>query len=359
VAVGVEVVVAAVNRIVDRLLDAGVPLRRLELERAARLIAAEEAPLDPDAAAAAVAELVGMGPLDPLLDDPTISDVLVNGPDEVWVERAGRLERVDLSFSGPDAIVAAVERMIAPLGLRIDRASPAVDARLPDGSRLHAVIPPASVDGPVVAVRRFVPTVRTLDDVVAAHGLDRDGAELLAAAVRSRRNIVVSGGTGTGKTTLLDVLAGSIPAGERVVTVEDAAELRFPGHVVRLEARPPNPEGAGEITLRTLVRHALRLRPDRIVVGEVRGPEALDLIQAMSTGHAGSMGTVHANGPEEAMWRLETLALSGSERIPERAVRRLLWSAVHTVVHLERRSGRRVVASVSQVEGRRLVGVWS
>jgi len=316
--------------------------------------------LQDDAGAAALSELIGMGPLDPLLSDPTISDILVNGPNEVWIEQQGSLRRAtDVSFSGPDAVVAAVERMLAPLGLRIDRASPAVDARLPDGSRLHAVIPPASVDGPVIAIRRFIPTLRSLGDLQAAGAVDADGASLLRSAVTDGRNLVVSGGTGTGKTTLLNVVGGLIPPSSRIITVEDAAELRLPGHVVRLEGRPPNAEGVGEITLRTLVRHAMRLRPDRIIVGEVRGAEALDLIQAMSTGHDGSMGTVHANGPEEAMWRLETLALSGDNHLPERAVRRLLWSAIEAVVHLERRGTRRVVASISEVRGDELVKVWS
>jgi pilus assembly protein CpaF len=256
-------------------------------------------------------------------------------------------------------VIAAVERVIAPLGLRIDRASPAVDARLPDGSRLHAVIPPAAVDGPVLALRRFRTSMTSLDDLVAAGAIDPDGAALLAAAVRDRNNLVVSGGTGSGKTTLLNLVSGEIPEGERVVTIEDSAELRLHGHVVRLEARPPNAEGAGEITLRTLVRQALRMRPDRIVVGEVRGPEALDLIQSMSTGHPGSMGTVHANGPDEALWRLETLALSGDARLPERVVRRLLRSAVHLVVHLERRSGRRRVVGIHALDGDGTRELWS
>jgi pilus assembly protein CpaF len=359
VAKRLEAAVAAVNRIVERLIESGVPLRRPELEHAARLLALEEAPLQPNAADAALAELVGLGPLEPLLADPAISDVLVNGPADVWVERLGSLERVRVAFSGPEAVVAAVERVIAPLGLRLDRASPAVDARLPDGSRLHAMIPPASVDGPVMAVRRFVPSVRTLDDLVGAAAVDGSGADMLRDVVAGRMNVVVSGGTGTGKTTLLNVLSGLIEPGERVVTVEDAAELRLSGHVVRLEARPPNAEGAGEITLRTLVRHALRLRPDRLVVGEVRGPEALDLIEAMSTGHDGSMGTVHANGPDEALWRLESLALSGERRVPAEAVRRLLRSAVDVVVHLARRGGRRTVASISRVDRDELSEVWA
>jgi pilus assembly protein CpaF len=347
-----------VNRIVDRIVASGIPLRRAEVTRAATALAAEEAPLDPGAAARAVEELIGLGPLEPLLADPLVTDILVNGHDEVWVERAGVLLRTGVSFSGPAAVVAAVERVIAPLGLRLDRASPAVDARLADGSRLHAVIPPAAVDGPVVAVRRFRAAMASLSDLVAAGGIDSAGALLLAEAVRERRNLLVCGGTGSGKTTLLNVLSAEIPEEERVVTIEDAAELRLRGHVVRLEARPPNAEGAGEITLRTLVRHALRMRPDRIVVGEVRGAEAFDLIQAMSTGHAGSMGTVHANGPDEALWRLETLAMAGDARVPEAAVRRMLRAAVEIVVHLERRAGRRRVVAVARVEGDKTRVVW-
>lgn len=348
-----------VNRIVDRVVAAGIPLRRGDVARAAAAIAAEEAPLDPHAASRAVDELVGLGPIEPLLADPLVTDVLVNHPDEVWVERGGDLVRTGVTFSGPDAVVAAVERAIAPLGLRIDRASPAVDARLPDGSRLHAVIPPAAVDGPVIAVRRFRAAMASLSDLVDSGAIDQAGADLLTDAVRARRNLLVCGGTGSGKTTLLNVLSAEIPATERVVTIEDSAELQLRGHVVRLEARPPNAEGAGEITLRTLVRHALRMRPDRIVVGEVRGPEALELIQAMSTGHAGSMGTVHANGPDEALWRLETLALSGDSRIPELAVRRMLRAAIEIVVHLERRSGRRRVVAIDAVEGENTRAVWS
>jgi pilus assembly protein CpaF len=353
-----EVPVGPVSRIVERVVASGVPLRRADVARAAARIAAEEAPLDRAAAGRAVDELVGLGPLEPLLADPRVTDVLVNRADEVWVERGGELVRTGVAFSGPEAVVAAVERVIAPLGLRIDRASPAVDARLPDGSRLHAVIPPAAVDGPVLAVRRFHPAMASLGDLVAAGGIDAAGATLLAAAVRERRNLLVCGGTGSGKTTLLNVLSAEIPAAERVVTIEDSAELRLRGHVVRLEARPPNPEGAGEITLRTLVRQALRMRPDRIVVGEVRGAEALELIQAMSTGHAGSMGTVHANGPNEALWRLETLALSGEARLPEVAIRRMLRAAIEVVVHLERRGGVRRVVTVVAVEGDSTRTVW-
>lgn len=344
-----------VERIANRLVGSAVPLRRDALLAEAKRIAREEAPLaGPDVAEAAVDSLVGLGPLQVLLADPAITDILVNAPDEIWVERAGILERSSVAMADEAAIVAAVERVIAPLGLRLDRASPAVDARLPDGSRLHAVVPPASVTGPVVAIRRFTPVVPDLNALVACGGIRPEGAAALRESVVSRANVLVSGGTGSGKTTLLNILSGEIPAGERVVTIEDSAELRLSGHVVRLEARPPNAEGAGEITLQALVRQALRMRPDRIVVGEVRGPESLDLIQAMSTGHAGSMGTVHANGPEEALWRLETLAASGRRRVPEEAVRRQLMSAVDMVVHMDRVEGVRRVSEIAAVQGDRL-----
>jgi pilus assembly protein CpaF len=243
------------------------------LEQVAIRIASEEAPLSgPSIAAAAVDSLIGLGPLEALLGDHDVSDVLVNAPDEVWVEKSGKLERSAVVFSDEASVVAAVERVIAPLGLRLDRSSPAVDARLSDGSRLHAIIPPAAVDGPIVAIRRFTPVVSDLDGLVDVGAIRPEGAALLTLAIEDRRNILVSGGTGSGKTTLLNVLSREIPGDQRVVTIEDSAELQMSGHVVRLEARPPNAEGAGEITLRSLVRHALRLRPDRIIVGEVRGP---------------------------------------------------------------------------------------
>jgi pilus assembly protein CpaF len=287
--------------------------------------------------------------LEVLLRDPAISDVLVNGPDEVFVERDGVLSPTDLTFPDDAAVVAAVERVIAPLGLRLDRSSPMVDARLPDGSRLHAVIPPAAVDHPVVAVRRFVRSIDSLAELSARGSLSAGQAEVLRGLVRERRNLIVSGGTGSGKTTLLNILGAEVDSDERVVTIEDAAELCFPGHVVRLEARPPNSEDKGAIPLRALLRSALRLRPDRIIVGEVRGAEALDMIGALNTGHDGSMATVHANSPEEAMWRLETLALSGEERVGETAVRRQLWAAIDYVLQLERRKGIRTLTSIAPV----------
>ena len=226
------------------------------------------------------------------------------------MERSGTLLLTDTRFPGPESLLAAIRRVISPLGLRLDRASPAVDARLADGSRLHAIVPPAAVDGPVLAVRRFTEAVATLDDLMTREGIDEDGARLLRSCVAERRNLLVCGPTGSGKTTLLNVLSHEIPAEDRVVSVEDAAELRLGGHVVRLEGQTPNSEGVGAITMRQLLRHALRLRPDRIIVGEVRGVEAFDMLQAMSTGHDGSMSTIHARSAAEALWRLETLALA-------------------------------------------------
>ena len=290
--------------------------------------------------------VLGMGPIQSLIDDPSVTDVLVNAPDEVWVDRGDGLELTGIEFGSPGEIVTVVERVIAPLGLRIDRSRPMVDARLPDGSRLHAVLPPAAVRSPLVAIRRFSQRVASLDDLVEAGTARPEEAEMLVRAVTDRATIVVSGGTGAGKTTLLNLLAGSIPSTERVVTIEDAAELALPGHVVRLEARPPNAEGAGEVTIRELIRSALRLRPDRLIVGEVRGVEALDLISALNTGHRGSMTTVHANSPHEAIWRLETLALS-SGVASEAVVARQLHAAIDFVVQIERSPRGRAISSIS------------
>jgi len=342
--------VVVIDRLVAALLDSDVPLERGPLTAAAGRLLVEEAPLAPESIVESVVDaLIGLGPLEALLRDPEVSDVLVNGSGQVWIERAGTLRATRVRFSSPHDVTGAVERVIAPLGLRLDHASPFVDARLPDGSRLHAAIPPVSVDGPIVAVRRFTEAVGDLGALVASGGVSAPGAAILETVVEERRNLVISGGTGSGKTTLLNVLSKEIPPTERVVTVEDAAELRLAGHVVRLEARPANAEGRGAVTLRELVRNALRLRPDRIVVGEVRGPEALEMIQAISTGHDGSMSTVHANSPAEAMLRLETLALSGASSVSEGALRRQLWAALDYVVHVERRGGRRLIRSIAEV----------
>ena len=338
------------ERLTHRLVDSGVRLERDALTHAALRLLRDEAPLASESVATeAVDSLVGLGPVEALLRDPAVSDVLVNGPNEIWVERNGVLERATETFGSHEAIHAAAERVLAPLGLRLDRSSPAVAARLPDGSRFHAIVPPVAIDGPVIAVRRFTEAVPDLAALVDAGGADQAVAKLLHDAVVSHRNLLVSGGTGSGKTTLLNVLSKEIPEGERVITVEDAAELRLAGHVVRLEARPANTEGAGEVALRELVRQALRLRPDRIILGEVRGPEALDMIQAMSTGHDGSMSTIHANGPEEALWRVETLAMSGTGSLAEVTVRRQLHAAVDLVIHTQRANGIRKVAKILEV----------
>lgn len=320
-------------------------LDRGDLATEARRLLDLEAPwLAVGAVDEVVDRVVGLGPVQRLFDDPNVSDVLVNGHREVWVDRGADLERVPVSFVSDEDLVATVERVIAPLGLRLDRASPMVDARLPDGSRLHAVLPPASVDHPLLAIRRFTQRVAKLDDLVAAGTATEAQVSRLVEAVQKRRTIVVSGGTGAGKTTLLNLLAGVIAPTERVVTIEEAAELALPGHVVRLEARPANAEGAGAITVRSLLRSALRLRPDRIIVGEVRGVEALDLISALNTGHRGSLTTVHANSPEQSLLRLETLALSAGDT-SEAAVSRQLRTAVDLVVQIERAAGlRRIVA---------------
>jgi pilus assembly protein CpaF len=340
----------AVARLSRRVVESDVPLTRSAVSAAVTDLLPDEAPLaGPDVVSEVVDAVVGLGPLEPLLRDPAVTDVFLNRPDEIWVERHGVLERAPVAFPDDDSVVAAVERVIAPLGLRLDRGSPAVDARLPDGSRLHAAIPPISVDGPVVAIRRFTQAVPDLAAFVAVGSITPTGADLLRAAVAGRRNVIVSGGTGAGKTTLLNLLSKEIPPGERVVTVEDAAELSLSGHVVRLEARPPNVEGRGEVRLRQLVRHALRLRPDRLIVGEVRGPEALDMIAAMNTGHAGSMSTVHANTAHDALWRLETLALSGPESVTVEAVSRQLRSGIDVIVHMERTVVSRRVASIVEV----------
>jgi pilus assembly protein CpaF len=341
--------VGVIDRVAGQIASGSVPMRRgdvvIEAERRLRLAAPDRAS---QLTGAVVDRVLGLGPLEELLRDPEVTDVLVNGPEEVWIERAGKLIRVDARFDSDEALLAAVERVIAPLGLRIDRSSPMVDARLADGSRLHAVAPPASVGHPIVAIRRFTQVVPALEALVVLGTATSAQTDLLREAVRSQQTIIVSGGTGAGKTTLLNLLGSLIPSTERVVTIEDAAELRLPGHVVRLEAHPANAEGAGEITIRSLLKSALRLRPDRIIVGEVRGPEALDLISALNTGHRGSMSTVHANSPQEAMWRLETLALSAGDT-SETSLRRQLNAAVDYLVQIERVGGGRRIQTVASV----------
>ncbi|MFZ4518875.1 MAG: CpaF family protein [Microthrixaceae bacterium] len=316
-----------------------------------------EAPLLPDAdvgplARALAVDLVGLGPIQALLDDPEVTDVLVNGPGAVWVERAGRTERTDTRVDRRQILVA-VERLVGPLGLRADRSHPIVDARLSDGTRVTVVLDPLAVDGPVMAVRRHRSAVVPLAEMAGPF------LDALEARIRGRANVVVFGATGSGKTTLLNALAGLLPRTERVVTIEDVAELRLPGeHVVRLEARPGSVEGAGRVAIRDLVRAALRLRPDRLVVGEVRGAEALDMVWALSTGHRGSMSTLHAASAADALRRLETLALAAGEGLSLEAVRPQVGAAVDVLVGMRRTGGgAREVASVHDVRDGRPVEV--
>ena len=324
-------------------------------ERVASLIQEEAEPLDPEQREVLVERVLssalGLGRLDSLLEDADVDEIMVNGPANVLIERRGRLEPTDIRFGSEAELMHVIERILSPLGRRIDEASPLVDARLSDGSRVNCVIPPLSLDGPLLTVRRFRRRGFSADDLVESGTLSPDLREFLGRCVRARLNIVVSGGTGSGKTTLLNVLSSLIEGEERIITIEDAAELRLgQSHVVRLESRPPNIEGEGEVPIRALVRNALRMRPDRILVGEVRGAEALDMLQALNTGHDGSMTTVHANSAADALRRIETLALMADVALPHLAIREQMASALDLVVHLERgRDGARRAVAVCEV----------
>ncbi len=298
-----------------------------------------------------VRDSVGLGPLEVLLADSAVEEVMVNGADRVYVERRGRIEATDVAFADEEELRNAIERILAPLGRRVDELSPMVDARLADGSRVNVVIPPLAIDGPALSIRRFGARRPGPDELVALGTLSARQRQLLETAVAARRSILVSGGTGSGKTTMLNALSSFITAGERVVTIEDAAELRLQqAHVVRLESRPAGVEGRGEVTIRDLLRNALRMRPDRIVIGEVRGPEALDLLTALNTGHDGALSTVHANSPADALNRLETLALMAGVGLPHAAVAEQVQRGIDLVVHLERRpDGARLVTDVAEV----------
>jgi len=298
-------------------------------------------------------EIFGLGPLEPLLKDPSISDILVNGSKHVFVERAGKIEVTGLSFKDDAHLMQIIDRIVSRVGRRVDESSPMVDARLPDGSRVNAIIPPLAIDGPCLSIRRFGRDPLTARNMIENKTLTEPMLELLSAMVKGRLNIVVSGGTGAGKTTLLNVLSGYIPNSERIVTIEDAAELQLKQeHVVRLETRPPNIEGKGAVRQRQLVINSLRMRPDRIVVGEVRGEEAFDMLNAMNTGHEGSLTTVHANTPRDALARLENMLSMANLNLPERAMRQQIASAIHGVVQVSRLSdGTRRVISISEVTG--------
>jgi pilus assembly protein CpaF len=299
------------------------------------------------------AEILGYGPIDLLLHDDSVTEVMVNGPQQVYVEQNGRLYSTDIKFRDDEHVMHIIERIISPLGRRCDEASPYVDARLPDGSRVNAVIPPISLVGPVLTIRKFAKIPLQPDDLVKLGTLTPGMVEFLKACVQVKLNIVVSGGTGSGKTTFLNVLSGFIPDGERIITIEDAAELQLrQTHVLRLESRPANIEGKGRISIRDLVANALRMRPDRIIVGECRREEALDMLQAMNTGHEGSMTTIHSNSPRDTLRRLETLVTMGETQIPLKAIREQISSAIHLIVHQERMSdGSRKITSITEVLG--------
>ena len=298
-------------------------------------------------------ELFGLGPLEPLLKDPTISDILVNSHKTIYIERRGKIERTNVQFKDDEHLMRVIERIVSSVGRRIDESSPMVDARLQDGSRVNAIIPPLSIDGPVVSIRRFGSDPLKMSMLIDYKALTKDIADMLQMVVTARLNILISGGTGAGKTTLLNALSAYIPENERIVTIEDSAELQLQQpHVVRLETRPPNIEGRGEVTQRDLVKNALRMRPDRIVIGEVRGGEAIDMLQAMNTGHDGSLTTVHANTPRDALARLETMIQMTGMRLSDRAMRQQIASALNMVVQVARMSdGSRRVTSISEVTG--------
>ena len=300
-----------------------------------------------------VAEILGLGPLEPFLADATITEIMVNGAKNIYVEREGRVLRTNAVFESNDHLMRIIERIVAPLGRRIDESSPYVDARLPDGSRVNAVIAPISLVGPVLTIRKFFKIPLTVERLIELGSVTAEAMELLKACVVGKLNIVVSGGTGTGKTTFLNVLSGYIPNDDRIVTIENAAELQLrQEHVVTLESRPPNIEGRGEITIRDLVINSLRMRPDRIIVGECRGPEAFDMLQAMNTGHEGSLTTVHANNPRDAMSRLENMILMAGMDLPHRAIREQIAGALDLVIHLERlRDGTRKCVAISEIQG--------
>nr|HID12454.1 CpaF family protein [Anaerolineae bacterium] len=320
------------------LAEEHIPLSRVERQRLFEQI---------------VAEILGLGPLEPFLADPTITEIMVNGAKNIYIERDGKVQRTNAVFESDEHLMRIIERIVAPLGRRIDESSPYVDARLPDGSRVNAVIPPISLIGPVLTIRKFFKIPLTVERLIELGTVTPEAMELLKACVVAKLNVLISGGTGTGKTTLLNILSGFIPNDERIITIENAAELQLrQEHVVTLESRPPNIEGRGEITIRDLVINSLRMRPDRIVVGECRGPEAFDMLQAMNTGHEGSMTTIHANSTRDALARLENMILMAGMDLPHRAIREQIASALDVVIHLDRmRDGSRKIVSISEIQG--------
>lgn len=300
-----------------------------------------------------VAEILGFGPLQPLLEDETITEVMVNGAKNIYIERNGKIQRAPFTFESDDHVMRIIDRIVAPMGRRIDESSPYVDARLPDGSRVNAVIPPISLVGPIITIRKFFKTPITVEQLIEFGSISAEAVEFLKACVEARLNIVISGGTGSGKTTLLNILSQFIPSDERIITIENAAELQLrQEHVITLESRPPNIEGRGEVSIRQLVINALRMRPDRIIVGEIRDEAALDMLQAMNTGHDGSMTTAHSNSPRDSLARIETMTMMAGMELPVRAIREQIASAIDLVVHQERmRDGSRKVVNITEVTG--------
>lgn len=335
-----------------------VRLERLVFEGVQEALARNPRPLSGSDRARLVQEVIddvlGNGPLEPLLRDPEVTEIMVNGFDTIYVERHGRIHPTSLRFADEGHLRQTIDRIVSRVGRRVDESSPMVDARLPDGSRVNAVIPPVAIDGSALTIRKFARDAIGISDLISFGTLTRSGADFLRGCVQGKANLLISGGTGSGKTTTLNALSGFIPADERIVTIEDAAELQLPQpHVLRLESRPPNVEGAGLVTIRDLVRNALRMRPDRIIVGEVRDAAALDMLQAMNTGHEGSMSTVHANSPRDALSRVETMVLMANMDLPIRVIREQIASAMDLVIHQARlRDGSRHVTQISEIVGR-------
>jgi pilus assembly protein CpaF len=351
---------ALVQNLGSRLYDASLTPEQLDsyvVEELSKVLEHEPVPLSRTERDTLVAQLgdevLGYGPLERFLNDPTITEIMVNAGNPIYIERGGRLHKTDARFGSEARLRLVIERIVSAIGRRIDESSPMVDARLADGSRVNAIIPPLAIDGPALTIRKFAKTRLSLDDLVGFGSLAPDAAEFLTACVRGRLNIIISGGTGTGKTTLLNVLSSMIGNDERIVTIEDAAELQLDQeHLIRLESRPANLEGRGEVAIRDLVRNALRMRPDRIIVGEVRGAEAIDMLQAMNTGHEGSLSTLHANSPRDALSRIETMALMAGIELPLKAIRDQTASALDLIVHLSRlRDGSRRVTQISEIVG--------
>ncbi|MGQ0592858.1 MAG: CpaF family protein [Gammaproteobacteria bacterium] len=351
---------ARLLEVVDLSLITGIEEKQAKgeiREVANRLMNEESAPLNAPSRQRVIKqiedEVLGLGPLEPLLADPAVTDILVNGRESVYVERGGKLERVAVHFKDDAHVLGMIDRIVSRVGRRIDESCPMVDARLKDGSRVNAIIPPLAIDGPTLSIRRFPKERLRAEDLVRIGSTSQPMMEVLQSVVKAKLNVLVSGGTGSGKTTLLNILSGYIPPYERIVTIEDSAELQLQQpHIVRLETRPPNIEQKGEVTQRDLVRNSLRMRPDRIVIGEVRAGEALDMLQAMNTGHEGSLSTVHANSPRDALSRLETMVMMAGLQLPIRAMRAQIASAIHLVVQLERNEdGRRRLVSVQEIQG--------